>query len=137
MNKQLLALLIPSLFPTFAVPEGQAAESKDSKKPVVKIPENANELGWHEIGKKEGRRVRDLLDRGEMLASEVLLTYGRYLADQEGSTNDWLNGYVSAFPMNSQKVRKSEAKAVFDAFSIGEQEREITTGYTQDNARTP
>lgn len=104
------------------------------KKSLVSIPKTV--ASWHDQGKKEGKRAHDLIERGEMLTSEILLVYGEHLGehDSEGnllpSATDFLNGYASAWSNpNSAKVRKSEAKAVFDAFALGDQVREVVIGY--------
>lgn len=101
----------------------------------VKIPEKVD--SWLALGKKEGNRVREATDKAEMLARDIVLTYGEHLctgSDGVGpSANDWLTGYASSWAnVNTAKVRKSEAKAVFDAFAIGNEVRSIVVGYNKE-----
>jgi hypothetical protein len=118
----------------------------EEKKPLVTIPEKVG--SWHDEGKKVGKRVHDAIEKGEMLAREALLVYAEHLAtehDTDGnlppSATDWLNGYVSAWSNpNTQKARKTEAKAVFDAFAMRGEERELTVGVTtpaKDSKESP
>lgn len=99
----------------------------------VEIPEKVE--SWLSQGKHEGARIQKQQAKADMLAADVLLTYGSWLADAsyEASRNDFLTGYASGWT-NPQtgKVRKSEAKAVFDAFVMGETERALVVGYDKE-----
>src|SRR5688572_9374611 len=106
-----------------ATDQGEQPGAPNKAKPLMSIPEKVE--SWRAQGKKEGERVKAALEKGEMLAREVLLVYGETLAG-EATANDFLTGYSSAWTnVNTAKVRKSEAKAVFDAFAIGDETREI------------
>jgi hypothetical protein len=111
-----------------AVTEAAAPQAEG---PTVAIPEKVD--SWLAQGKTEGTKIRLALEKGELLAVQVLLVYGAFLAKESGSSGDWLMGYSTAFPnANTAKVRKSEAKAVFDAFAMGDTKREIVVGLAKD-----
>jgi hypothetical protein len=104
-------------------------EDTKEVKALVTIPEKVG--SWHDEGKKVGKRVHDAIEKGEMLAREALLVYAEHLATE----------YVSAWTNpNTQKARKTEAKAVFDAFAMRDEERELTVGVTtpaKDSKESP
>lgn len=130
MQRNLLAVLIGFAFGTsYAVPnEGGNADDK------VIVPENVQ--SWVEQGKKEGKAVAGLTARAERRAEATLIAYGLHFAaiaesDSElpAIANDWLTGYAMGFDNpNTGKVRKSEAKAVLEAFLRHDQQHERVKG---------
>lgn len=129
---QVLALSIAGFGMT---EKAAAAETEKEEQFSIKVPEKVT--SWHEQGKKEGKKVHDAIEKGEMLTREVLLVYAMHLAtehDADGNlppaATDFLTGYASAWSNpNSAKARKTEAKAVFDAFAMRDEERELVVGY--------
>lgn len=136
MKRNIIELLL-GFTSQFSIAEqtgGGSTDSDTSEKSLVSIPEKVE--SWIDLGKKEGKRIHLLMNKGEAIMSEVLLVYGAHLADPnyEASRNDFLTGYASGW-VNPQtgKVRKSEAKAVFDAFVMGDTERKLVVGYDKDS----
>lgn len=102
----------------------------------VKVPPKV--ASWHEEGKKAGLRVHDAETKAEVIAREYVLVYGGHLgeSDDDGNlvpaANDWIAGYCSAWSNpNTQKARKTEVKAIFEAFAMGDQERTLVVGTKQ------
>lgn len=102
----------------------------------IKVP--ANVQSWHEEGKKAGVKVRDAETKAEVIAREYVLVYADHLAEFEAggilnpASNDWITGYCSAWSNpNTQKARKTEVKAIFEAFAMGDQERTLVVGTQQ------
>lgn len=132
-----LFVLALALNRSFMVEETKQGKEKEKEEFSIKIPEKVG--SWHEQGKKEGKKVHDAIEKGEMLTREVLLVYAMHLAtehDADGnlpaSATDFLTGYASAWTNpNTAKARKTEAKAVFDAFAMRDEERELVVGVEQ------
>lgn len=139
MEKQLLGMLAAmALGRSFMVEKTNAGtEEKQVETFSIKVPEKI--ASWHEQGKKEGKKVHDAIDKAEMLTREVLIVYAQHLAtehDADGNlppaATDFLTGYASAWTNpNTAKARKTEAKAVFDAFAMRDEERELVVGYEE------
>lgn len=107
----------------------------------VQIPEHV--ASWHEEGKKAGKKVFDMLEKGETLMREYVLVFADYLAEMEGdhlapAAMDWINGFCGVWSNpNTQKSRKTDLKAVFDAIAIkGDDLWELVVGHqeTKDEA---
>lgn len=106
---------------------GPAAERQEEVKRLVDLPKDKID-SWLAEGKKMGLKASNLIGKGEAFARDVLIVYGQHLAGNEGA-GDFLTGYASGWANPATgKVRKSEAKAVFDAFAMGEQDRELVQG---------
>jgi hypothetical protein len=104
-----------------------------SEKFKYHLPEKV--ASWFEEGKKAGVKVHDAEYAADLIAREYLLVVGDAIAefDSEGnlipSCNDWINGYVSAWSnAATQKSRKTEVRAIFEAFALGDTERTLEIG---------
>lgn len=77
---------------------------------------------WAEQGKAAGLRVAALLSKGESVMQETILGFAAKIAGKPAAL-DWLTGWALAFTdPNTAKVRKSEAKAIFEAYARTEKE---------------
>lgn len=130
MHKMMIAALVAQAFRNEASESGNDAGG-GAPAFQVSIPEKVE--SWLALGKTEGGNVQALIGKGESYARDVLLVYGEYLKGEEASRTDFLTGYASGWSNPATgKVRKSEAKAVFDAFSMHDAQRELVVGYDKE-----
>lgn len=83
-------------------------------------------VSYAESGKAAAEKIIAAQAKGDAVAKTELLGAAAKLVI-EGvlitAASDWLTGYASAFPtLSSGKVRKSEAKTIFEAFAVESKE---------------
>ncbi len=126
MKQSIIAAAVHGLFAEATETPQSGGETPKKKKPLVEIP--ANVPSWLEQGKKEAARIVSAEAKTDTLAEEILLVYGEALAGQPGA-NDFLTGYATAWTnVNTAKVRKANAKSIFDCFENGDEMRSLVVG---------
>lgn len=92
-------------------------------------------INWRACGKQDGAEVSSLLANAEGGMVKLLTQRAEELLGNAEAQADWLAGYAEGFNSPAVgKVRKSEAKAVLEAWAIHQHTRKVQIGQAATTA---
>lgn len=135
MQKTFITMLLSGMFPIYAVenspaipneaesqnPDSKIAQS-DAPKPQGDGQNSGVQAGrdWKALGLSDGKEIQAEQARAETFARNRIIERAMELAGMPAQ-DDWLEGYANSFSADTnnptRKVRKAEAKAVFEAWT--------------------